>query len=191
MIKFGIHAVTSIQILRGIGADKISFNCDGAPTTFPDLKTDPYFAIEVSKGYAEEWLLLMFGVKVPSPLVTLLDMDRAKKPAFSNKHAFGVGQLVSADTPGGYNYPWVYEVVGPVNPVSRSSDTIRVRNFTNGSNTYHTYCLKFLTPISNEEAIRRLTFHRDNRAIGKNPPGTRPKKPFNFEERMQELNEKL
>ena len=74
MIKFGIHTVTSIHILRGIGADKISFNCAMAPTPFPESKDDPYFRIEVTKGYAEEWLLLMFNIEVPNPMVTLLNV---------------------------------------------------------------------------------------------------------------------
>jgi hypothetical protein len=104
---------------------------------------------------------------------------------------FEIGQLVSAEMPHSKNYPWIYEIVGPLEPTSRSPNTLKVRNFTNGSRTNHSYSTGFLTHISFEEAIRRLELHRDNLAAGKMPPGMPPKKPFNFEERMQELNLKI
>jgi hypothetical protein len=67
-LKFGGSIVTSIQVVRGSGTDRISFNCSGSPSPFPEMERlepgnyPPFFRIETRAGYAEEWLEAMFGV---------------------------------------------------------------------------------------------------------------------------------
>jgi hypothetical protein len=82
-IKFAGLTVTKIFVLRGTGTDKISFTCDGAPTTFPESKYPPCFNVETRHGYAEEWLKI-FDIEMNDERVEFLDSTRQRMP-FSAK----------------------------------------------------------------------------------------------------------
>lgn len=94
---------------------------------------------------------------------------------------FKKGQFVSVDIPYGRNYPWVYEISGTVH------GSTGVRNFTNGSAGSNSVAIRFLTLLSYDDVVCRLAAHRDRLAVGRHPAGARPKKPFDFNARMQEL----
>lgn len=75
--------IVSIEILRGItSTDKIVFNFEG-PTPYPELQKlypnesyAPFFEVSVKRGYAETWLTLLFGSKLDTSIIKVIDVSK-------------------------------------------------------------------------------------------------------------------
>lgn len=77
-LKFGDHTIKRIQILHRVGStDTVHFEV-AAPSPFPELSKSepgmyaPVFRLEVRRGYAEQWLEAMFGIKDDDPIVEVI-----------------------------------------------------------------------------------------------------------------------
>lgn len=67
--------VKHIQVLRGMGTDKISMTLD-APSPFPAAGWEAHIKIETHSNYAVEWLKEVFGVEPDE----ILDMESIRVP---------------------------------------------------------------------------------------------------------------